>query len=94
MAAPKASGDSKLFEIVCYMSVLKVTKVQPATPNHFWAVFKKKQNPPKVIGCEETTKDNFQKLNFCALPGFYETVYVGLVCTIVEFSVRFYSSQE
>ena len=35
MATPKVPGDQKLFERVCYMLKLKVTKVQLPTPNGF-----------------------------------------------------------
>ena len=39
--ATQVPGDQKLFERVCYTLILKVTKVQPHTPNSFRAVFKK-----------------------------------------------------
>ena len=35
MATPKVPGDQKLFERVCYMLVLKVTKFQRSTRNGF-----------------------------------------------------------
>ena len=35
MATPKVSGNQKLFERVCYMLKLKVTKFQHPTPNGF-----------------------------------------------------------
>ena len=35
MAPPKISGDQKLFERVCYMLKLKVTKFQLSRPNGF-----------------------------------------------------------
>ena len=35
MAPPKVPGDQKLFERVCYMLKLKVTKFQLPTPNGF-----------------------------------------------------------
>ena len=35
MATPKVPGDHKLFEKVCYMLKLKVTKFQLPTPNGF-----------------------------------------------------------
>ena len=35
MATPKDPGEQKLFERVCYMLKLKVTKFQFATPNDF-----------------------------------------------------------
>ena len=35
MATPKVQGDPKLFERVCYMLKLKVTKFQLPTPNDF-----------------------------------------------------------
>ena len=35
MAIPKVPGDQKLFERVCYMLKLKVTKFQLPTPNGF-----------------------------------------------------------
>ena len=35
MATPKIPGDQKLFEKVCYMSKLKVTKFQLPRPNGF-----------------------------------------------------------
>ena len=35
MAAPKIPGDQKLFERVCYMLKLKVTKIQLLRPNSF-----------------------------------------------------------
>ena len=35
MATPKVSGDQKLFEMVCYVFRLKVTKFQLPTPNSF-----------------------------------------------------------
>ena len=35
MATPKVSGDQKLFERVCCMLKLKVTKFQLPTPNGF-----------------------------------------------------------
>ena len=35
MATPKAPGDQKLFERVCYMLKLKVIKFQLPTPNGF-----------------------------------------------------------
>ena len=41
MATPKVPGEQKLFERVCYMLKLKVTKFQLPTPNGFWAVLKK-----------------------------------------------------
>ena len=58
MATPKAPGDKKLFERVCYMLKLKVTKFQLLRPNSFCAVLKKKQlggggkfaPPPSKIG--------------------------------------------
>ena len=45
MAAPKVSGDQKLFERVCYMLKLKVRKFQLPTLNSFWAVLKKPAVP-------------------------------------------------
>ena len=59
MATPKIPGDLKLFEMVCYMLKLKVTKFQLPRPNGFWAIFKKPaggkiyppvQNRVKYIG--------------------------------------------
>ena len=44
MATPKVPGDQKLFERVCYMLKLKMTKFQLPTPNGFLAVLKKKKN--------------------------------------------------
>ena len=41
MATPKVPGNQELFERVCYMLKLKVTKFQLPTPDGFWAVFKK-----------------------------------------------------
>ena len=41
MATPKVPGDQKLFERVCYMLKLEVTKFHLPTPNDFWAVLKK-----------------------------------------------------
>ena len=41
MTTPKVPGNQKLFERVCYMLKLKVTKFQLSTPNGFRAVFKK-----------------------------------------------------
>ena len=41
MATNKIRGDQKLFEMVCYMLKLKVTKFQLPRPNGFWAIFKK-----------------------------------------------------
>ena len=35
MATPRVPGDQKLFERVCYMLKLKVTKFQLPTPNGF-----------------------------------------------------------
>ena len=35
IATPKAPGDQKLFERVCYVLKLKVTKFQLPTPNGF-----------------------------------------------------------
>ena len=35
MATPKVPGEQKLFEIVCCMLKLKVTKFQHPTPNGF-----------------------------------------------------------
>ena len=35
MATPKVPSDQKLFERVCHMSKLKVTKFQLSTPNGF-----------------------------------------------------------
>ena len=35
MATPKVPGNQKLFERVCYMLKLKVTKFQLPTPNGF-----------------------------------------------------------
>ena len=35
MATPKVPGDQKLFEKVCYILKLKVTKFQLPTPNGF-----------------------------------------------------------
>ena len=35
IATPKVPGDQKLFERVCYMLKLKVTKFQLPTPNSF-----------------------------------------------------------
>ena len=35
MVTPKVPGDQKLFERVCYMLKLKVTKFQLPTPNGF-----------------------------------------------------------
>ena len=35
MATPKIPGDQKLFERVCYMLKIKVTKFQLPTPNGF-----------------------------------------------------------
>ena len=35
MATPKLPGDQKLFERVCYMLKLKLTKFQLPTPNGF-----------------------------------------------------------
>ena len=40
MATPKVPGDKKLFERVCYMLKLKVTKFQLPTPDGFRAVLK------------------------------------------------------
>ena len=42
MATLKVSGDQKLFERVCFMLKLKVTKFQLPTPYGFSAVLKKK----------------------------------------------------
>ena len=41
MATPKIPGDQQLFERVCYMLKLKVTKFQLPTPNGFGTIFKK-----------------------------------------------------
>ena len=41
MATPKVPGDQKLFERVCYMLKLKVTKFQLSIHNGFSAVLKK-----------------------------------------------------
>ena len=35
IATPNVPGDQKLFERVCYMLILKVTKFQLPTPNSF-----------------------------------------------------------
>ena len=51
MSTPKVPGNQKLFERVCYMLKLKVTKFQLPTANGFLAVFKKNswgQIPPPV----------------------------------------------
>ena len=40
-ATPKIRSDQKLFERVCYMLKLKVTKIQLRRPNGFCAMFKK-----------------------------------------------------
>ena len=40
MAATKVPGDQKLFERVCYMLKLNVTKFQLPTPNGFCVVLK------------------------------------------------------
>ena len=55
MATPKVPGDQKLFERVCYMLKLKVTKFQLPTPNGLWAVLKKPAggqicSPPSKVG--------------------------------------------
>ena len=47
MATPKVPGDQKLFERVCYMLKLKLTKFQLPTSNGFRAVFKNKFPPPR-----------------------------------------------
>ena len=62
MAKPKVPGDQKLFERVCYMLKLKVTKFQLPTPNGLCAVLKKKQlgggkfGPPSKMGLSPFTK--------------------------------------
>ena len=41
MATPKVPGDQKLFERICYLLKLEVTKFQLPTPNGFLAVLYK-----------------------------------------------------
>ena len=48
MAKPKVPGDQKLFERVCYMFKLKVTKFQLPTPNGFWANLPPPPPPSKI----------------------------------------------
>ena len=53
MATAKVLGNQKLFEIMCYILMLKVTKFQPPTPDSFLSCIKKTtcggKSPTKIV---------------------------------------------